>query len=451
MLENRRRIASFIRHGYHTRLALILESVFIGLAAGFVVVLFRYLLSQADILRFWLYKTLFRSSPYWTGGWILLLLCIGLFLGWASKVRPMIRGSGIPQIKGALGGQLSLGWTELPLKLITGVLGLGAGLSLGREGPSIQIGAYVGTGVLSVFHRSPEKRKSLVVAASAAGLSAAFNAPLAGVLFVLEELETSFSPLFLICAMGASMAADMAAGFFFGFAPIFDFRHVTALPPADLPWVVLLGVICAFLGDIFKRSLYASLNAYDRFRIPLVVRPAIPLLVSVPLGFFLFDLLGGGHGLIESLSREQWALGTVGLLLAGKILFTALCYGSGASGGIFLPLLACGALAGEAFGNILTLGGFIPEEQTLNFIILGMTAFFTGTVKAPVTGIILILEMSGNFNHLGSLVLASLSSFVTSELMGSPPVYAVLLGRILKSNNPSAGGPVRAGPGRQLG
>jgi H+/Cl- antiporter ClcA len=198
--------------------------------------------------------------------------------------------------------------------------------------------------------------------------------------------------------------------------------------------VILLGVICAVLGDLFKRALYGSLNLYDRFRIPPVIRPLIPLLVSVPLGFFLFDVTGGGHGLIESLSAdtEKRGLALIALLLAGKMLFTALCYGSGTAGGIFLPLLACGALTGDGLGKLLSMLGFAAEGQNLNFMILGMAAFFTGAVMAPVTAIVLILEMSGNFNHLGSLVLVSLSAFVTAELMASRPVYAVLLDRLLK-------------------
>ncbi|MDR2111347.1 MAG: ClC family H(+)/Cl(-) exchange transporter [Spirochaetaceae bacterium] len=440
MFKKRTRAAVVIRHWYNSRLAVILESILIGFVVGFVIVTFRYLLNRADVLRARIYETLPRVPVYWTLFWVLALVLTGLFLGWAAQVRPMIRGSGIPQIKGALLRRMTLDWApEMPLKLITGVLGLGAGLSLGREGPSIQIGAYLGKGVLSVFRRPNTERKFLITAAAAAGVSAAFNAPLAGVLFVLEELRVSekdspgdvFSPLFLACAMGASMAADAVAGFFFGLGPVFDFRYVRVLPLRDLPWVILLGIICALLGDLFKRILYGSLDAYDRLPIPRIICPVIPLLVSIPLGFFLFDISGGGHGLIESLSRRDRTLGMAALLFGTKTLFTALCYGSGASGGIFLPLLVCGALTGDGLGKCLSMAGFTAEGQNLNFMILGMAAFFTAVVKAPVTGIVLILEMSGNFNHLGSLVLVCFSAFVTSDLIVSRPVYDVLLERIL--------------------
>jgi H+/Cl- antiporter ClcA len=426
------KIATLVRRGYRSHLALVIESIIIGFIAGFVVALFRLSLVKAEELRRRFYTFLTGAPFHWTVLWAFALALAGLFLGWAAKKRPMVKGSGIPQVKGHLAGQMDLRWkSELPLKLITGVLGLGAGLSLGREGPSILIGAYVGLGALSLFRRPGAERKPLVSAAATAGMAAAFNAPLAGVLFAIEELECGLSAVNIACAMGASMAADAAAGFFFGLEPVFNFRHIDVLGLASFPWVALLGVFCGLLGDLFKRSLYCSLDLYGRFRVPPLIRPALPLLVSIPLAFFFYDITGGGHGLIESLSQEQPALGIIGLLFIGKLLFTALCYGSGTSGGIFLPFLSCGALTGAALGILLNMAGFTGPAQNLNFIILGMAGFFTAVVRAPVTGIILILEMSGNFNHLGSLVLVSISAFMTTELIASRPVYAALLDRAL--------------------
>lgn len=433
--EQFQQINTAIRRWYASRLAVIVESIIIGFAAGFVIVGFRWTLAWAQTRREVLYLALAGLPLRWTAAWACGLVLLGLFLGWAAKTFPMIRGSGIPQLKGTLARQMSLNWApELPLKIITGLLGLGAGLSLGREGPSIQIAVYVSMGVLTLFRRPHAERKFLITAASAAGLSAAFSAPLAGILFALEELQSSFSPLFLACAMGASMAADAVAGFVFGFTPVFDFRDITPLPLKTFPWIAILGIGCALFGDLFKRLLYLSQDFYQKLRIPQIIRPVLPLLVSIPLGFYFFDLTGGGHFLIESLSMQDRPLKILALLLAGKMLFTAFCYGSGTSGGIFLPLLACGALFGDIMGQLLTLAGFVTEGENLNFMILGMTAFFSAVVKAPVTGVVLILEMSGNFNHLGSLVLVSLFAFVTSDIIVSRPVYSVLLERLLRNS-----------------
>jgi H+/Cl- antiporter ClcA len=294
------------------------------------------------------------------------------------------------------------------------------------------MGAYVGKGVLSVFRRPHRERKTLITAASAAGVAAAFNAPMAGVLFALEELQAGFSSGVIACCMGAAMAADLTAGWFFGLRPVFDFRYVNVLPIQSFQWIVLLGVLCGLLGDIFKRSLYLSQDFYAALRIPQLARPVLPLLVSVPLGFYCFDITGGGHNLIESLQQGGRSFELIMLLLMGKILFTAFSYGSGTSGGIFLPLLACGALTGNGLGLLLNRLGWLPEGQNLNLMIMGMAAFFTGAVGAPVTGIVLILEMSGNFSHLSGLVLVCLSAFVTSLVINSRPVYEALLARMLR-------------------
>jgi H+/Cl- antiporter ClcA len=410
-----------------------MASVLTGFATGFVVALFRLALIRADRFRIRLYGALRELPLYWLLPWVGALILMGLFLGWAAKVRPMIAGSGIPQVQGILSfrsvlmGEMNMNWgLELPLKLLTGILTLGAGLSLGRAAPSILIGAYTGMGMIALFRRPHAEQKYLITAASAAGLSAAFNAPLTGILFALEGLVPAFTPLIIVCVTGASMAADAVTGYFFNLEPVFDFRDIKVIPLGTFPWIALLGVICALLGDLFKRSLYAGHNLYDRLKIPLGFRPVLPLLVSIPVCLFCADIAGSGHSLIASLVVEERGLVVLAMLFMGKLLFTAFCCGSGTSGGIFLPLLACGALTGSGLGMVLAGAGFLPEGQQSGFIILGMAAFFSAVIKAPVTGVILILEMSGNFDHLGSLVLVCISAFVTAELIASQPVYAVL-------------------------
>jgi H+/Cl- antiporter ClcA len=432
MGDAKKRIETTFRYWYNSHFALVLESVFIGLAVGVTIAVFRFALGRVEAMRLKLYDALPHLSPLFLALWILALAAVGLFLGWASGRFPMIRGSGIPQVKGALMRKMTLNWAvELPMKIICGLLGLGAGLSMGREGPCIQIGAYMGKGVLSVFRRPNIERRFLVLAASAAGVAGAFNAPLASLFFVAEEMRAELSPLFLACAMGSAVLSDAVAGIMGEPVPVFNFREIRVLPYADLHWVLLLGILCGLLGAVFKRSLYTSLDLYDRLRVPPLARPVIPLLLSVPLAFFLPDITGGGQSLILSLSHQGRALSVVVLLLAAKIAFTALCYGSGTAGGIFLPFLACGALTGVGLGETLSLFGLIDADQSLNFLILGMAAFFTSVVGAPLTGIVLILEMTANFNHMGNLLLVCFASFVTANLIGSRPVYTVLLERMI--------------------
>ncbi len=423
-----------------SQLIVVVESILVGLSAGLVVTAFRLVLGRAEELRRVAYRALRVAPPGVLAAWVLLLIAVGLLLGWMGVRRPMTRGSGIPQLKGALRGSLRMDWVrELPLKIGGGILAIGFGLSLGREGPSVQIGSYVGRAMLGLPQRSARNRKYLLASGAAAGLSAAFSAPLAGVLFALEELHKCFSPLLLSCAMGAAVAGDAVASRFFGLGPVFDFAFIDPLATARFPWIVALGVLCALAGEAFKRSLYASADCYRLLRIPAAARPILPLLVSVPLGLFLFEATGGGHGLIESLADGGFPLRALVLLFAVKFLFTALCYGSGAPGGIFLPLLACGALLGAAFGEAVAAFGFAASGETLNFAILGMAAFFVAVVQAPLTGAVLILEMSGNFNHLAGLVLACMAAFVTAEALRSRPVYDTLLDRMLADQGKGTG------------
>jgi H+/Cl- antiporter ClcA len=430
---------SNVRNWYHTHVTLILESILIGFITGLVIAGFRYILSKTDMLRGQLYKTLVKSevSVNWLILWVIVLVMAGFFLGWAGKVRPMIKGGGIPQIKSPQFRSRPFDWLiDLPLKFFMTVLGLSTGLSLGKCGPAVQIGAYIGKGVHSIFPRPGDsERDALISSAAAAGFAAVFNTPMSGILFAIEEFRIPLSPMFLVCIMSASTAADLTAAYYLKSSPLFDFTHISALPVQLIPWIILLGVASAFVGDIFKRSLYLSINLYDRFHIPPLFRPFIPLVVSVPLGLFVFDITGGGYELIVSLTRTDRTLIGICFLLIGKILFTALSVGSGIAGGIFFPILACGALAGNCLGKLLWTFEMITNEQVLSFVVLGIAAFFTSVMKSPLTAMILILEMSGTVNHLGTLVPVCLTSFIVSELIGSRSINEVLLERMLRQNS----------------
>lgn len=186
---------------------LILESILVGLITGIVVVLFRILLDKVTNFRNYALIFIKNNSIVYVGMWFLFLIIAGIVFGILIEKIPMIKGSGIPQVKGVFLRQLKMDWLrELVAKFFGGVASLGIGLSLGREGPSVQLGSEVGLGFCRVFKRRPFEEKYLITSGASAGLSAAFNAPLAGVVFSLEELHKSFNSLVLACAMGASLA-----------------------------------------------------------------------------------------------------------------------------------------------------------------------------------------------------------------------------------------------------
>jgi len=410
---------------------LYLKCAGVGLASGLVVVAYRLALSHLEDLRAIVYASLRRSPWYFTAGWFLLLAGVGLLLGWMARRVWMIRGSGIPQVKGVLLRQLRMQWLkELLLKFTGGCLAIGAGLSLGREGPSIQLGAQVGAGFSRRASFPLLEERYLVSAGASAGLAAAFNAPLAGVLFALEELHKSFSPVMLTCLMIASISADLVSRNFFGLSPVFDLHVQAVLPLRLYPCLLPLGAACGLLGVLFNLLLLRSQKLYGPLREEL--RPAAALLAAGALGFLLPEVLGGGHGLVERSALGSFGLPLLTLLIAGKLLFTAASYGTGAPGGIFLPMLVIGALLGRLAAVLFALAGLNPQF-TVNFVILGMTAFFTAVVRAPITGAILISEMTGTLSHLLALIAVSAVAYAVAELMRSPPIYDALLLRMLKA------------------
>lgn len=172
-----------------------------------------------------------HRNPWFIPIWFLILLILAYVVGIMVKRDPMISGSDIPQVEGVLLGQLEMNWWKVIFrKFIGGVISIGAGLSLGREGPSIQLGAAVGQGVSKIFKRVRIEEKYLMTSGASAGLSAAFNAPFAGVIFALEEIHKNFSPLVLLAAMFASVTADFVSKEFFGLKPVFYFNNLQIIP-----------------------------------------------------------------------------------------------------------------------------------------------------------------------------------------------------------------------------
>jgi H+/Cl- antiporter ClcA len=416
------------------RFKLFLEGILIGFIAGFVIVFYRLLLEKADLFREIVYTNLKSHSWWFILLWFLILIVTGYLVGYMTKKEPMISGSGIPQVKGQLSSQLTVNWARVIVgKFIGGVLAIGAGLSLGREGPSVQLGAAVGHGIGRSLGRLKIENKYLITSGASAGLAAAFNAPLAGVIFALEEMHKNFSPIVLSSAMAASLTADFVSQRFFGQKPVFNFQALPDLPLNHFLFLIVLGIIIGLFGVLFNYFLVKTLDLYSKWGLSPEFKVIIPITLAGLLGFVLPEVLGGGHHLINKLRAEHLTLTTLSILLIVKFLFTMLSYGSGAPGGIFLPLLVIGALTGNIYGDIINKLLHIDSAYINNFIVLSMAAYFTAIVKAPITGSILITEMTGSFSHLFALATVSMTAYLVTELLHSRPVYEILLERVLKS------------------
>jgi H+/Cl- antiporter ClcA len=352
----------------------------------------------------------------------------------------MSTGSGIPQVKGILAGLLrAASWVKvIGAKFVGGRLGIGAGLSLGREGPSVQLGAAMGQGVSRLLRRPGLEEKYLLTSGAGAGLAAAFNAPLAGVVFALEELHKNFSPVVLASTVAASVTADVVPRVVFGQAPVFSFHNIPPLPFHYYLYVVGLGLLIGVIGISFNWGLVKSQIFYEKLSwLPAQLKPAIPLLAAGFLGFFLPEVLGGGARLINNLQQMHYALYLLLIILAGKFIFTMFSYGTGVPGGIFMPLLTIGAVAGNAYGSIVAQYLHVDPIYVYNFTILAMAANFSAIVKAPITGSILITEMTGNFEQLLPLITVCMSAYIATDLFEGKPIYDVLLNRMLAKQKPA--------------
>lgn len=412
----------------------------VGLVAGVLALFFQWSLFFAENSRGWLLDVL-HAHPAW--GWTILPLISGVicsFVGWmTAKYAPEAAGSGIPHVKAVLLHWRTLDWRKLiPVKFIGGVLGIGAGFSLGREGPTVQLGASAGQLVSDILRVPRRSRAQLIACGAGAGLAAAFNAPLAGFIFVIEELRRELSPITYGTALIAAVSADVVARAFHGQIPSFHITGYPTPPLTTLPWVAVVGLLAGLGGVLFNRGLVGSLAMFQALpkRVPRWLRAGVVGVLIGLVAWWLPGVVGGGHGLAERILRGEFAatdlVPFVLLLFVAKFGLTLLSYGCGVPGGIFAPMLVLGAMLGLLVGqmaSVLTPG---LAGAPAAFAVIGMAAYFTAVVRAPLTGVVLIVEMTANYEQMFALAVACLMAYVVAERLGDTPIYEALLRRDLR-------------------
>ncbi|WNS44141.1 ClC family H(+)/Cl(-) exchange transporter [Paenibacillus sp. MMS20-IR301] len=426
---------------FNFKFRLLTGGIAVGVFSGSVVVLFRFVLEYVLELVLGFYR--YQLDHVWAIPlWLVVLVSAGWITGILVKKQPAISGSGIPQVKAVLQNKLEMNWWQaVSAKFIGGTLSIGTGLSLGREGPSIQIGALIAQGFSRIMRKSKTEENILITCGASAGLAAAFNAPIAGVIFALEEVHMNFSPLIMIAALASSLTADFVSKEFFGMNPVFHFTNIGATPLNLYYHLILLGIIVGILGIGFNRGIYAFQDIYRKMTwLPAHFRPVLPFVMAGLLGLCFPVVLGGGNKLINELVEGPFQLKLLFLILIVKFLFTLFSYGSSAPGGIFLPMLVIGGLVGVIYSKVINGFTGAPTLSESSFLILAMAGYLTASLKAPITGIILITEMTGSFSNLLSTGIVCLSAYMTAELFRSHPIYEVLLERFMhqgKTNIPA--------------
>lgn len=415
--------------------SLYLLCVITGIFTGLVACLYKLALDNISHFRTYLIENFTGITSIfliWLG-----FVLIGLFIDYIAKKYPKISGSGIPQVKGILLRCLTYQkwFQEFLAKFYTGLLAIGAGLSLGREGPSVQLGSYIGFGMTKLFKRDTIERRYLVTSGATAGLVGAFGAPMAGVIFAIEELHKVITTKLLICTLLASVASNFVGRRMFGLATSFN---LTSLYPTNInPYFqfslyILLGIIVAIFGKLFTSTLITTQQVVKTSKISRWLKITFIISTSVLLLYFLPEVSGGGHELVEELASENSVILTLVILFIVKLFFTALSYSTGFAGGIFLPMLVLGAILGKIYGIILIRFLGITPDYLSHFMVLGMLGFFVAVVRAPITGAVLILEMTGNINHLFALVTVSVVAYYITECLKLEPIYEILFEKMPK-------------------
>jgi CIC family chloride channel protein len=413
--------------------ALAAASVVVGAVTGAIGVLFRFALERADTWR-----NAFVAWAHAGHDWAIVLVVLAAtaaaaLAAWlVARFAPMASGSGIPHVEAVLHGRLPPAPLVLiPIKFVGGVLAIGAGLALGREGPTVQMGASIAHAIGTFFRRNVVDCRVLLAAGAGAGLATAFNAPIAGAVFVLEELTRRFDARTAVAALGASASAIAMARLLHGDFPDF---HLPAQPFPGFEMTgahLLLGALLGLLGAAYSRLIVWTLDIADSFGPSgsvkhATMRAAIVGAAVGLLAWFAPDLAGGGDALTERALLGSGTLAGVAAMFALRFVLGPVSYAAGAPGGIFAPMLALGAQMGLLFGRVCLdwFPGMAPATgDTGTFAVVGMAAFFVAVVRAPVTGIVLVTEMTASFTLLLPMLTACFTAMVVPMLLRVPPIY----------------------------
>jgi CIC family chloride channel protein len=410
------------------------RAIVLGLLSGFTAVAFTRVLATADELRTRLIESA-HAYPGWGMAVPVLVGALGAAVAvWlVRRFAPEASGSGIPHLEAVLHHLQSMrGLRILAVKFAGGVAGIGSGLALGREGPTIQMGGALGQMVSRWFSCTSRERQTLIAAGAGAGLAAAFNAPLSGLVFVLEEVQRDFAPTVFTATLIAAVTADIVARLLTGQLPVFHVQTESIPALQGLPVAMLVGVAAGLLGVAFNRALVGTLDLFQKIRgWPMWAPGALAGSVVGAIGWFAPEVLGGGHRLVEQTLAGHVTLLALSGFFALRFLLTMLSYGSGAPGGIFAPLLVLGSELGLAIGFVSQ--RVLPHavEHPETFAVVGMAAYFSAIVRAPLTGIVLVVEMTGNYSLVLPLLAACLTAYGVADFLRDRPVYEALLERDL--------------------
>ena len=416
----------------------LLRAALVGIVAGTLAVLYQLCFTQVGAFSHWSADQVVKWPIIAQVGFMAVTGAVGSLASFLiGKYAPESGGSGIPHIKAALLHLRIIRTVPLILaKFAGGLAAIATGMSFGREGPTVQMGASAGKLVGDLLKVPQRNRDSLVAAGAGAGLAAAFNAPLAGFLFVMEELRREMSALTYGSALIASVCAVAVTRYTLGAKPSFQLASPGGAPLSVMPQVAILGLIAGLAGVLFNKLLMFAVDVRRRYKIARWQYGFVVGIVSGAALLYFPSITGGGHSLAESILsgnlRAPDLFLAAGLIFLGKLLLTSASYGTGLPGGIFAPILVLGSVLGFAYG--LFVHKILPGTAfgVDGFATLGMASLLAASVRAPLTGVVLIVEMTSEYSLLYALLVAAFVADLVAEGLKDVPIYEALMERDLR-------------------
>lgn len=419
--QNRYSVQHFASLFSSEKASFLIYGAAIGTVIGVVVSVFRLIIDHTLQGLLFLYPYM-RANPEYIALYVAGTAVVGFML--INVIKPLY-------------AQKTLHWWSALWRTFVGaLLALCPGIFAGREGPCIKMGAQIAESFCDkAFHNAEDKKQVLIHTGMAAGLSAAFSAPIAGTLFILEAVSFNFTPVILFTSMTASIASVITTYFFFGSTPGLYVDYGLPLP-FDQYWQVLaLGVFIGIMCRIFQSVLFATRSLYGKLPLKTTHNILIPLFLVIPFGLIYAPMLGGSHDYIKQITSQQFLLsllqqplpmilGFLALMTVGRLVFTAISTNATAPTGIFMPILVLGALSGAIYAMALIKLGIISEKYYLNLVICAMAAFFGSSLKAPFTGVILLVETVGNVTFIMPILIVTWIATLVNTWLGGRSVYS---------------------------
>lgn len=412
-------------------------STIAGIVVGTIVGLYTKL---ASLLTHWSHElyVLVHNNPVYTPVVLLVAAAIGLLIALLLKFTPECKGSGVPRTEGVLRGLLTFRWLRVFLTTIgASLLTYFSGASLGSEGPSIQIGATSAQGCSEVLRCRMAWSKYVMSAGAGTGLAVAFNAPLTGIIFVIEEVHKRVTPMILLtaacCVTVGTLTSNAISLLWGGTGYLFDFGAFPDQFQLQNIWMLLiLGVVIGLASVLFNWLIFNSQKIINKhFKLPQWAKLVITLVICAGVGVGIPATVGGGHDLIMEVGNMAFLWWMLLVLLFVKLFLIVLSFNSGATGGLFIPMLSLGALIGGLLGNAFIAAG-LDEVYFKLIVVISMSAFFGASVRTPITATVLVMEVTGHFHSFLFTAIVIFIAYFVAELFRVEPLYDGLLEGNLK-------------------